>query len=77
MSIPVMLLAGLYEMRDVFNIQGMISYLPAILAGFITAAIVGYLSIRWLLTFLARSPLYIFIIYCATLSLLILIAMVI
>jgi undecaprenyl-diphosphatase len=77
MSIPVMLLAGLYEMRDVFNIQGMISYLPAILAGFITAAIVGYLSIRWLLAFLARSPLYIFIIYCATLSLLILIAMVI
>ena len=77
MSIPVMLLAGLYEMRDVFNIQGMISYLPAILAGIITAAIVGYLSIRWLLTFLARSPLYIFIIYCATLSLLILIAMVI
>ena len=77
MSIPVMLLAGLYEMRDVFNIQGMISYLPAILAGFITAAIVGYLSIRWLLAFLARSPLYIFIIYCATLSFLILIAMVI
>jgi undecaprenyl-diphosphatase len=77
MSIPVMLLAGLYEMRDVFNIQGMISYLPAILAGFITAAIVGYLSIRWLLAFLARSPLYIFIIYCATLSLLILIAMVV
>lgn len=77
MSIPVMLLAGLYEMRDIFNIQGMISYLPAILAGFITAAIVGYLSIRWLLAFLARSPLYIFIIYCATLSFLILIAMVI
>jgi undecaprenyl-diphosphatase len=77
MSIPVMLLAGLYEMRDVFNMQGVISYLPAILAGFITAAIVGYLSIRWLLAFLARSPLYIFIIYCATLSFLILIAMVI
>jgi undecaprenyl-diphosphatase len=37
-------------------------------AGFLTAAVVGYLSIRWLLAFLVRHSLDAFAFYCAALG---------
>lgn len=68
MMIPVMLAAGLLSILDLFDIPNFSSYLPAIAAGFIAAAVVGYLAIRWLLGFLIRRPLFVFSIYCAVLA---------
>jgi undecaprenyl-diphosphatase len=73
MSIPIMLAAGLYSALDLRDISGLGSFLPAILAGTIAAAIVGYLSIKWLLSFLNKRPLFIFAAYCAILGALVLI----
>jgi undecaprenyl pyrophosphate phosphatase UppP len=46
------------------------SLLNAYFAGFVTAAIVGYIAIRWLLHYLSQRPLYIFAIYCLIFGLL-------
>ena len=74
MSIPIMLAAGLLAVLElVLDYPGYTSLLPAFLPGFLAAAVTGYLSIRWLLAFLARRPLYIFSIYCAAAGALVLI----
>lgn len=73
MSIPIMLAAGLYSALDLRHITGLASFLPAILAGTVAAAIVGYLSIKWLLSFLNRRPLSVFAIYCALLGVVVLV----
>lgn len=66
LSVPVMIAAGGYETLDLLRSEHVAStLLPSILIGIIVAAIVGYLSIRWLLGYLARRPLYIFVIYCS------------
>jgi undecaprenyl-diphosphatase len=73
LSIPIMLAAGGLACLDLFQIPDFISLLPVFLPGFLVAAIVGYLSIRWLLHFLTRHPLYIFVLYCAILGSLVLV----
>jgi undecaprenyl-diphosphatase len=73
MSIPVILAAGLAASLDMLKIQNISSMLPIFIPGFVSAAIVGYLAIRWLLSYLTRHPLYIFSIYCAGVGLLALI----
>jgi undecaprenyl-diphosphatase len=65
MSIPVMLAAGVYTSLDLLTIPHFFTMIPAISIGFIAAAITGYLSIRWLLSFLVSRTLYPFAIYCA------------
>jgi undecaprenyl-diphosphatase len=72
MSIPVMLAAGAFSLLDLLDIPNLSSFLPAIIAGFIAAAVVGYFAIRWLLAFLTRRPLYIFAAYCAALAVVVL-----
>lgn len=64
MSVPVMLAAGLVEFLDLTKISGQASFIPVVVAGFIAAAIVGYLSIRWLLKYLMQHSLRVFSIYC-------------
>lgn len=73
MSIPIMLAAGLLSALDLRDISNLTSFLPAILAGTLAAAVVGYLSIKWLLSFLNKRPLSVFSIYCAILGALVLI----
>jgi undecaprenyl-diphosphatase len=68
MSVPVMLAAGLLATLDLFKIPHLVSLLPAFIPGFLASAVVGYLAIRWLLSFLNGHPLYVFAIYCATLG---------
>ncbi|NLF51774.1 MAG: undecaprenyl-diphosphatase UppP [Leptolinea sp.] len=68
MSIPIMLAAGLYSALDLRDVSNLTSFLPAILSGTLAAAIVGYLSIKWLLSFLNKHPLSVFSIYCAILG---------
>ena len=65
MSIPIMLGAGGYEMIDVARLPGLMDFLPILTVGFITAAIVGWFAVRWLLQYLAHHSLYTFPVYCA------------
>lgn len=69
MSVPVMLAAGAYEMLDVIQMPNLGEFLPLLAAGFITAGIVGWLAVRWLIRYLGGHSLYAFAGYCAVLSL--------
>ena len=79
MSIPIMLAAGGLAILDLIDLQRTMRLNAAetpnlfltFIPGFIAAAITGYLSIRWLIGYLKRHPLYIFAIYCAILGALI------
>ena len=74
MSIPIMLAAGLLVSLDLLAIPASKEISLSFIPGFMTATIVGYLSIRWLLAFLAKRSLYIFAIYCGLLSIITLLA---
>ena len=69
MSVPVMLAAGAYEMLDVIRMPDLGGFLPLLAVGFVTAAIVGWFAVRWLIGYLGKHSLYVFAIYCAVLSL--------
>lgn len=69
MSIPVMLAAGLLALVDLFEIPDLASFAPSMAIGFLTSAVVGYLSIRWLLAYLTRHSLRGFATYCTVLAL--------
>jgi len=68
MSVPVMLAAGGYEMLDVIKMSNLGEFLPLLAVGFITAAIVGWFAIKWLIGYLSRHSLYVFAGYCAILG---------
>ena len=70
MSIPIMLAAGLLAGLDLLEMPNFSHLLPVFIPGFISAAITGYLSIRWLLGYLTRRPLTVFVAYCLVLGLL-------
>jgi undecaprenyl-diphosphatase len=65
MSIPIMLAAGLSASLDLLDMPNVLSSLPVFIPGFLTAAVVGYISIRWLIGYLTHHPLTVFSIYCA------------
>jgi undecaprenyl-diphosphatase len=69
MSVPVMLAAGGYQSLDVIQMPTLGSFLPLIAVGFITAAIVGWLAVKWLLGYLNKHSLAIFAAYCAVIGL--------
>jgi undecaprenyl-diphosphatase len=73
MSIPILLAAGGYQMVDVARLPGLPEFLPVLAAGFIAAAIVGWLAVRWLLRYLAGHSLYVFSAYCALVGVIVLI----
>lgn len=64
MSIPALLGAGVIAIKDLLEVQGLLSTLAAPLAvGFAVAAISGYASVRWLLGYLKTRPLNLFTFY--------------
>ena len=65
MSVPVMLAAGGYEMLDVLQMPNLGEFLPLLAVGFITAAVIGWFAIKWLINYLSKRSLYVFAIYCA------------
>jgi undecaprenyl-diphosphatase len=65
MSVPVMLAAGAYEMLDVLQMPDLTGFLPLLAVGFLSAAVVGWLAIRWLIAYLSKRSLYLFAAYCA------------
>jgi len=72
MSVPVMLAAGLLASIDLINMPASASLLGTYIPGFLASAVVGYLSIRWLIGYLTHRPLYVFAIYCGALGLFVL-----
>ena len=68
MSVPVMLAAGGYQSLDLLKMSGLGSFLPLLAVGFVSAAIVGWLAVRWLLGYLNKHSLYIFAAYCAVIG---------
>lgn len=65
MSVPVMLAAGGYETLGVLKMPNLGQFLPLLAVGFITAAIVGWFAIKWLIDYLSKHSLYVFAAYCA------------
>jgi undecaprenyl-diphosphatase len=69
MSVPIMLAAGALAILDLMQVPNLMSLLPVYIPGFISAAVVGYLAIRWLIRYLGTHSLYIFAIYCTIVGL--------
>ena len=65
MAVPVMLAAGGYQMLDVIKMPNLSEFLPLLAVGFITAAVVGWFAIKWLIDYFSKRSLYVFAIYCA------------
>ena len=65
MSVPVMVAAAGYEMLDVIKMPNLGGFLPLLAAGFVTAAVVGWFAIKWLIDYLGSHSLYVFAAYCA------------
>lgn len=72
MSAPILLAAGAYETVRVIEMPGTRAFLPYLFTGFAAAAVVGWLSIKWLLGYLSKHSLYVFAVYCAILGVLVL-----
>lgn len=68
MSIPVMLAAGIFSVPDLMEVPDLGAFLPVLIVGFVAAAVVGYLSIHWLLSFLNKRSLVYFAVYCILLA---------
>jgi len=65
MAAPIMLAAGGYESLSVLKTHILHTILAPLAVGFIVAAIVGWLSIRWLINYVGKHSLYLFAAYCA------------
>jgi len=69
MSIPIMLAAGsLSTYQMITEVSNLMQFLPVMAIGFLTATLVGYIAIRWLLRFLVKHSLIYFSLYCAFLG---------
>ena len=65
LSTPVIVGAGLWQLKDLVTSSGWTGQLVPLLVGFAASAISGYLCIRFLLNYLQRGRLYVFAAYCA------------
>jgi undecaprenyl-diphosphatase len=65
MSAPILLAAGLYESLDVVRMHGTRQFLPILVVGFVTAAIVGWMAVKWLINYLSKNSMFAFAAYCA------------
>jgi len=70
MSAPVMLAAGAYESLSILKLHILHTIFVPLAVGFVVAAILGWLSIRWLINFVSRNSLYWFAGYCAIVAVL-------
>lgn len=64
MSIPIMVAAGGSEALHMNTIPNLMTFLPALVIGTITAGLVGYIAIKWLLSYLRNHSLSLFSIFC-------------
>ncbi len=68
LGIPAILGAGLLSLIDLVRVGNLGSEWPAMLAGFVAAAVSGYACIHFLLTWLKQRSLYLFVVYVILLS---------
>ena len=68
MAIPIMGAAGLLSLFDLIKIPNLTQFLPVMAVGFLTAGIVGFFTIRWLLEYITNHSLLPFAIYCLILG---------
>lgn len=69
LAVPAMLGAGFIALLDLGQAADAAEQVGPLLVGFLTAALVGFAAIHWLLSFLRTRRLYSFAIYCAVISL--------
>ena len=65
---PVILGAGLLQLWGLIEAGGISDAFPALIAGFLAAAVAGYFCIKYLLSYLRHGTLYVFAAYCAVLG---------
>jgi undecaprenyl-diphosphatase len=68
LGVPVILGAGLFSVVDIVMAPELTTSTAAYVAAFVSAALVGYLCIYFLLSWVRNHSLYIFAIYCALLG---------
>jgi undecaprenyl-diphosphatase len=68
MAAPVMLAAGGYESLSVIRLHILHTILLPLAIGFVVAAVIGWLSIRWLINYVSKHSLYLFAVYCAVVA---------
>lgn len=63
---PAFLGAGLLQMADALAVDAaeVVAQVPELVAGFLASAIVGFLAIRFMLSYLRQRTLHVFAIYC-------------
>jgi len=70
MAAPIMLAAGGYESLSIIKSHILHTIFAPLAVGFVVAAILGWLSIRWLISFVSKNSLYWFAGYCAIVAVL-------
>ncbi|MCS6907373.1 MAG: undecaprenyl-diphosphate phosphatase, partial [Anaerolineales bacterium] len=68
LSIPALAGAGIVSLVDFIQLPNSLQYLPIILPGLLTAFVVGYLSIFWLVRYVQNHSLSLFAYYCFVLG---------
>ena len=71
---PAILGAGVLAGLELISANNLVSRLPLLLVGFVSAAVVGYLAIAFLLNHLQHHRLYVFAAYCTAVGLVSLLA---
>ncbi len=69
-SVPIMFAAGIHGFYKFILLPNTTSSLPTFLVGSLTAALTGYVAIKWLLDFIKNRSYYVFASYCAIFAIL-------
>jgi undecaprenyl-diphosphatase len=72
-AVPALLGAGILTIFDLLEVPNLGAFIGPMTIGFLSAGVVGYLSIHWLLRYLAKNKLYYFAIYLVIVSTLVLV----
>jgi undecaprenyl-diphosphatase len=65
LATPIILGAGLLKVVDLARMGGLVAQAPTLVVGFLTAGVVGFGCIHFLMRYLQRRRLYPFAVYCA------------
>jgi len=68
LATPVILGAGLLKVVDLVQMGGLAAHAPMLIVGFLSAGVVGFGCIHFLLRYLQRRRLYPFAVYCAAMG---------
>lgn len=74
MSAPILVAAGVYESVKVILMPNTTEFLPVLVVGFVTSAIVGWLAVKWLISYLSRHSMFVFAVYCAVVGIILLVS---